>query len=105
MLRWMTVASIFLASGAEARVIRTSECIVTIGSFCPVETVGGTALIISVFLFAGFPIRYVMRRYFKRMYLKNPNYRPDEATLLLYRNAGKVTFFVAAGLIALIVSG
>lgn len=105
MFRWMTAASLLLTSGAEARVIRTSECIVTIGNFCPVETVGGAVFIIGVLFFAGFPIRYAMRKHFERKYLKDPGYRPDGPTIFLYRNAGKITLFTAIGLIAIIISG
>lgn len=102
MFRWTFAVSLLLASGAEARVVRVSECVVTIGRVCPVETVGGAILIIGILFFAGFPIRYVMRKHFERMHLKDPGYRPDDAMIFIYRNAGKITLFAAIGLIAII---
>lgn len=43
-----------------------------------------------------------MRKHFERMHLKDPGYRPDDAMIFIYRNAGKITLFAAIGLIAII---
>lgn len=75
----------------------------TIGSFCPVETVGGAVFMVALFAFAGFPLRWVLRRHMQNRAATEPGYVPSGSISFLYRNAGRLTLLVAGIIIAVMV--
>lgn len=76
------------ATGAEARVHYIKSCVVSVGGFCPVETVGATIFGVCLLLFAGFPIRWAIRRYIAARLSADPAYQPAGALMFLYRHSG-----------------
>ena len=84
-----------VAAPAHARVINVNSCVMTIGSFCPVETGAGLLLAVALFGLAGFPLRWGIRRHIQQQAATNPDYRPSDFTAFLYRNAGRMTLLLA----------
>jgi len=100
-------STVFLAGTGEAlaRSVRLDHCVVTIGSFCPVETVGITLVVGLVLLGAGVPLRWAIRRYVEQQHRVDPDYRPTGGVLFVYERAGVLTLGLVAAAVAVIVLG
>lgn len=67
------------------------SCLVTVGKFCPVETIGAILFAVALFAFAGFPIRWAIRRHLENALETNPEYEPSGFLLFMHRHAGNIT--------------
>jgi len=99
-----------LVTQADTRVIHSNlnSCVFTIGRWCPVESVFGTiaatALLIALLFFAGFPLRFVLKRYISANLERNIEYRPSNTISFLYRNSGRITIIAIGLTVSIIVS-
>lgn len=76
---------------AAAKIVHLNSCVATIGSFCPVETVGITVAVGVVLFGAGLPLRWGLRQHMMKRLKGDADYQPSGATLFLYRNAGRLS--------------
>lgn len=83
---------LLLPNLADARSVSLSSCVVTIGRFCPVETVGFAVAAVALFFFAGIPLRWLIKRHVSTQVQANPLYEVGGALRFLYRYAGYLSF-------------
>lgn len=93
------LAFLCASTGADARVIQTKSCVMTVGSFCPVETAGAILFAACLFAGAGFPIRWAIRRHTRSKMVRDPGYEPSAWTRFVYRNAGFLVLGAAGTLL------
>ncbi len=86
-----------------ARSIRMNSCVVTIGSFCPVETVGGILLTVALFLVAGWPLRKLIEAHVRARAVEDERYVPGPGVRFLHANAGYLSLAgVGLGIFAIV---
>lgn len=90
---------LLLPATANARSISLNSCVVNIGRFCPVETIGFTVAAVALLFFSGIPMRWMIRRHVSAQLESNPHYEIGGPLKFLYRHAGYLSFaavFLAA---------
>lgn len=83
-----------VSSVVYARTIRVSDCIITIGRFCIIESFLAVVFGFLLIFFNGFPLRFFLGRYLKNQINKNRNYKPSNLILKIYSNAYIISWFI-----------
>lgn len=60
----LSAPMIFIMDQASGRTIRVNECIVSIGSFCPIESIGATLGLTLIMIGVFALIRWIIRAIF-----------------------------------------
>lgn len=82
------------SSVVYARTIRVSDCIITIGSFCVIESFLAVIFGIILIFFNGLPLRFFLGRYLRNKLNRNRNYKPSNLILKIYSNAYIISWFI-----------
>lgn len=92
-----------ISTAAMARAsIKLNSCIVTIGNFCPIETIGIIFASVVVLFFGGLPIRKMIESHVASEISKDQNYKLDPFLKFIYGNAGIITIVALIGIGVLI---
>ncbi len=86
------------SSLSYSKIIKVNECAVSIFGFCPFESIVFTIVGALLFLSLGFPLRKLIKNYFIKQKIKNPQYEEDPILVGIYR----YSFHVTVGVLALI---
>lgn len=96
---------VFLTPFSYARVIRVNECIISLGSFCVIESIIGGILAVIVlgvlFFFLGWPIKKVIKLYLEKKTKNSLDYKPNKLLIWLYQNAGMFMWFLLSIIISI----
>lgn len=90
----LTLTFFLVSTVAYARTIRVSDCIITVGSFCVIESFLAVIFGIILIFFNGLPLRFFLGRYLKNKLNRNRNYKPSNLILKIYSNAYIISWFI-----------
>ena len=90
----LTLTFFLFSSVAYARTIRVSDCIITIGRFCVIESFLAVIFGIILIFFNGLPLRFFLGRYLRNKLNRNRNYKPSNLILKIYSNAYIISWFI-----------
>ena len=103
MLKLVTVILLASTTTSFAGTVRLQSCVMTIGSFCPVETGGGMIFMIALLFLGGLPLRWIIRRHVGRRLAEEPSYVPSGTVRFLFNNAGRMTLMLLGLAVAAII--
>ena len=90
----LTLTFFLFSSVVYARTIRVSDCIITIGRFCVIESFLAVIFGIILIFFNGLPLRFFLGRYLRNKLNRNRNYKPSNLILKIYSNAYIISWFI-----------
>lgn len=91
---FLLIFSALFSLDASAKIVRVNECVVSIFGFCPFETIGVLLAVIALLLFAGFPLRWFIKKHFMKQFAINNSYEPDPILMFIYKKSGYIVIAI-----------